>query len=638
MPIDDSNTPMNAYGLVNEAWDYYREIGNSWLVMAGTAITDLGSVHVEPISFSVDYNIDSFLGGFVRPVKPTVPTFNTITPSLPEAPVLDDVDVRLLGDAPAEPDFTTYMNYAPPSPPTQPVPVAPSDVMPTLDAIVIPDRPDYVLPDLPTLYDLNLPVPPVINLPVFDGVKPVFDIPMPDDGILAWEETPYTSLLKDELTAKIRDMMQGGLGLPLAVEQALFDRGRAREDRISRKQVMEITEDMAARGMSEPNGILGKRLQQAREANRDAVHGLNRDITIKTAEMAVENVKFAIGQGMALEQTLIQQNLAINDRALRAALAVRDYGLQRLNALISYANLQQQSYATDAQVWRDRIAGELSKLEVFKSQIDAQRLVGEINRDLVARYVAQYEGVKVMSDFYKSDIDAARVKGEINVQRISAAKLVLERFSTEVDGWGKLQDGYKTQVEAALGTTRFAETLANIFATRMNGYKTKGEAYFQEGRFQLERNTQTLDLFKANLSGAEQDLRGQLAQLDSQLRSFNAEVEMYQVDGSIAQAESASLDRTTSLRIENERNRTSVALENARLRIDQALKIGEILVEQIKAKAAAISQLAASSQSGVNFGASLSGSLGYSYSKSASISWSGEVDDNTALPHPGFNF
>ena len=630
MPYPTETSPLSAQELVNEAWDFYRELGNSWLEQASTTIADLTSIQVTPLSFSVDYNVDSFLPTFVRPTAPDRPVFGTIVANTPPAPTLDEVTIRALGAAPVQPNLDAYLNYAPPAPPTDPMPRAPGDVTPALDAITIEARPDYTLPVLPSLYDLDLPVVPVITLPEFDGIRPTFDLTAPTDGDLPWEEVLYTSELKDELTAKIRDMMQGSLGLPAAIEAAIFDRGRAREDLTSHKLVNEISQDMASRDLTEPNGIFGKRLEQAREANRSAVGSLNEQITIESAKLSIENVKFAVGQGMALEQVLIQMNQSINERALRAALATRDYGIARYNALINYCNLQQTAYATDAQVWRDRIAGELSKLELFKAEIDGQRLVGEINKDLIAQYVAQFEGVKALAEFYKTDVEAAKVRGEINLQRLQGAELILKRFSTEVEAWGKLQDGYKTQVEAALGTTKFAETLASIFNTRMNGFKTEGEAYFQEGRFQLERNAQTLDLFKANLAGADMDLRGQLAELDGQLRSFGAEVQLYEAGGNIAQAESASYDRTTNLKVEMERNRTSVALESAKMRIDQALKIGEILVEQIKAKAAALAQLAAASQSGVNFGAQLSGSLSTSYSFSRGQSWTGETPDHDA--------
>lgn len=630
MPYNTETSPLTAQELVNEAWDYYRELGNGWITQASQAINDFTSLQIQPIAFSVNYDVDSFLPQFVRPTKPDEPTFMTIVPRDVNAPVLDDVFLRVLGDAPEDPDLSAYLTYAPPAPPNAAMPVSPGDVSPVLAPIVIPDRPVYVLPTVPTLYDLDLPVAPNIVLPEFLGERPVFDLAAPIDGELDYQDRAYVSELQAELTASIRQMMQGSLGLPLAIEQAIFDRGRAREDRLSAKQTMEVSEDMASRGLSEPNGILAKRLREVHADNREKASGFNRDTSIKVAEIAVDNLKFAIGQGMAQEQMLIQLNQSINERALKVALAAREFSISRYNALISYANLQQTAYATDAQVWRDRIAGELSKLEVFKAQIDGQRLVGEINKDLIQQYVAQFEGVKALADFYRTDIEAAKTKGEMNLQLIQAAKLKLEEFSTRVDAWGKQQDGYKTQVEAALGTTKFAETLASIFNTRMQGYKTKGESYFQEGRFQLERNGQTLDLFKSNLAAAEQDLRGQMAQLEAQLSAYGSKVKMYEADGSIATAESAAHDRTTSLLIESEKNRVDVQLKSAQQSIEQMLKIAEIMVENIRAKGSALAQLAASSQSGVNFGASLSGSLGTSYSFSRSQSWSGETPDHDA--------
>jgi hypothetical protein len=389
--------------------------------------------------------------------------------------------------------------------------------------------------------------------------------------------------------------------------------------------VQEVDEEMGVRGLTEPTGIRAKRLQEARQANREAVGNLNKDITIESVKLSIENVKFAVGQGMAWEQTLIAQNGAINERALRAALAVRDYAIQRVNAEISYANLQQQAYATDAQVFRVRLEGALSVLEKTKLEIEVQRLRGEQNRDLIAQYTAQLGAIKVLAELYQADVEAAKAKGEINAQRLAAKKLLVETFSAQVDGWGKLQDGYKNQVDAALGTVKYGEVLANQFATRMQGYKIKGEAYFQEGRFQIERNGQTLDKFRAVLAGADQDLRGQLAQLDAALKTIDANVRIYEADGNIMQAESAAYDRVTQLKLAAEDSRTKVEVEQANLRIQQAVKIGEILVEQIKGKSAAIAQLAAASQSGVNFGASLSGSIGIGYNYGQSFSYSGDT-------------
>ncbi len=164
MPIIGTETsPLSAQQLVNEAWDYYRNLGDQWIQLASTTIGELDSVHVEPISFNVVYDVDDFLPTFVRPDRPTAPVVDTITPIAVETPELDAIAIRELGDAPEEPDFDALGPYNPPAPPSDPVPNAPADIVPVLDEIVMPERPDYVLPELPTLFDLNLPEVPTIT-------------------------------------------------------------------------------------------------------------------------------------------------------------------------------------------------------------------------------------------------------------------------------------------------------------------------------------------------------------------------------------------------------------------------------------------------------------------------------------------
>jgi hypothetical protein len=625
-----NTSPLTAVELVNQAWDYYRTLGQEWLFEAKNAISDLSSVQVEPISFTVNYHIESFLPSFVAPTVPTPAALPTVTPREVLEPHLEDVALRELGEAPAEPDLSGFTPLLP-APPTETLPNPPpaSAVNPPLEDIDVAVRPEGLddLPLVPTLEELNIITVEAITIPAFEGVRPIIDIEGPDDGQLAWSELEYSSELATELTAKIRSMLQGSLGLPPAVERAIFDRGRAREEKLSRKLIQEVSEEMDTRNMTEPNGITAARIQQAREANRQAVGDLNQNLTIEMAKQAIENVRFACGQGAAWEQTLIAQNGQINERSLRAALAARDYAIARVNALIGIANLQQQAYATDAQVWRQLLEGELAKLQKTRLELEAEQLRGQLNMQRLAAYNASLEGLRTLADVYRADVDAAKAKGEINNQRLEAAKLRVELYSEQVKAYGEVQNAYKVKVEGALGRGEYAKTLSDIFATRMAGYKTKGEAYFNEGRFQLERNGQTLERFRAALAGADQDLRGQLAQLDAALRGNDQGVRLYEAKGTIASLASAATDRAVNLKIEQEKSRVQVELEKARIAIDQALKIGEILVEQIKAKAAAISQLAAASQSGVNFGASMSGSLGVSYGYSQSFRYSGDTDE-----------
>lgn len=622
--------PLSAAELVTQAANLYEERTERWIGEITQTLHALdAALQIQPVNFTVTYNPEGFLPRFERPERPTLPAFPQVTVAERDVPDLEPVALRELGEAPAEPDLSPYLDTAPPTPPNAPMPTAPADIDVVLDPITMPDRPAFVLPTKAELYALDLPEVPELVLPEFDGQRPQFALEAPEDGRLAYVETAYRSDLLDAMKAKLGELMQGQLGLPLVVEQAMFDRGRAREDRASRKLLQEVDEAMASRGLTVPNGLHARALREAHTANRDATHGLNRDVTIRTAEMAVEGLRFALTQGMVLEQTLIQQNEALNERALRVALAARDYAIQRFNALVGYHNLQWQAYQTDAQVYRTRIDAKLSELEILRAKIEQQRLVGEVNKTLVEQFEAEYRGLQALADFYRTDVEAAKARGEINVQRIQAAELLVRRFATQMDAWGKQHDAYGKEVEAWLGRTRIAEVLAGVFATRMRAYQTKGEAYFNEGRFKIERNQQVLEAFRAALASDDQRLRAQLGNVDAIARRAAAEAVLYQADAGVAQAESAAYDRTAQLKIENERNRVQAALQQAELSMQQMLKIADLLSQILRDKANVLGQLVASSQSGVNYGASLSGSLGTSFGYGKSFSYSGDTADAT---------
>lgn len=626
MSVPSGNVFQDSTNLVFDGWNHYRDLGNAWIQQARDAITDLDTIYVEPIALNVEYDVGVYAPSFTRPAEPDEPDAVTITPNLPDDPTLDPIVMQELGEAPAEPDLSPYLGAPMPTAPTTALPVAPS-VDTTLETITVPERPETELPEMGELLALELPEFQEITLPEFEGTRPVFDLEAPEDGALAWSETAHVSDLQGWIKTALQEMLQGGLGLPLAVEQSIFDRGRVRQDKANRQALKEIEEDMASRGMVEPTGILARRLREARYEGNAKVGELNTALTIERFKEAVENMRLAVGQGIQLETQLIQQTMQINDRALRAALGVREYAIQRYNALVNYANLQNAVYATEATVWKTRIDGELAKLEQDRLELQKQQLVGELNRNQVEIFKARWEGVRSAIEAYVADVQGAKVRSEMNLHRLEQGKLVLQRYETQVNAWGKMWDGYKSQVEASIGRGRFAESLANIYATQMEGYKTRGEAFFNEGKFALERNQQTISVFDAQLRRSDQDLRGQLAQLDGSLRTYAARVDKYQADAQIVQFESAALDRAAQLKAEIERNRTSVAVQVMQAQLQQTLTTAEILVEQIKAKAQALSNLAASSQAGVHLGATIGANGSASYGHSRSVSWSGEAAD-----------
>ena len=622
--------PDAAYSMVKDVQDKYEDRTDQYLLKLTQVFDQIAGFNLQPYTLSVNYAVEDWLPDFVRPTRPALPAFRTVDVTTPEAPEIEAVEARDIGDAPVEPDLS-FVTYAPPPPPNVALPVHPTNTTPVLDAIIVPDRPDMPIPEVPELLEIVIPEMPVINLPAFTGVRPDFDdIDLPPDGALDYTEVPYASALLDLLKSRLMQMAQDGIALSPAAEQAIYNRGRTREERTSQASLREIDATLAARGMG-GDGIHARAIQDTIYNNRSKLGELNRDIVIKQAELAVDGVKFAIGQGITLENVLIQQNLAINERALKLAMYARDYALNRVNTIIAIANLQRDLYLADAQVWKTTIDGELAKLEVLKAEIDAQRLVGEVNKNLVDLYESQTRAVTNLIQAYNADVEAAKTRGEINNQRIEVVKGILEGYATDVDAYAKAWDGYKAQVEAGQGSMQYAETLANVFNIRMNGYKTKGEAYATEAQTKIASKAQTIDVFRAQLAGVDQDLRAQLGELDAQVRAFAAQTALYQADGSIVEAESAAMDRAANLRIAQNKNLADVKIAEGQINSGYLLRNAEMLLTMLGKIGDVYSQLVASAQSGVHYGASFSGSLGQSVDFNRSLSWSGDVDDHTGI-------
>lgn len=626
MPTQPLNTPRD---FVQSGWDYFRELAGEWIELSQAAIGDLTNLDIVPISFE-DANFDLTVdyGSFVRPIKPDAPTLEDIDITIPNAPVLDPVEFEALPAAPAEPDFSG-LAYVAPAAPNTPMPDAPSDTDVVLDEIEIPEFDGYTLPSVPTLYELNLPDAPEIDIPTFDGERPTFDIATPDSAF-NWQEVAYSSTLLTSLKDHLASMMEGGLGLPAAIEQALFDRGRARSDILASKRVQEVAEDLASRGLVEPAGMLARRLDAARQEARLEQSTINKDITIESAKISIENVKFAIAQAGSLEVALLQLNSQLNQRALEAAKISFDIQMQVFNALVARFNLDVQLYQADAEVFKQRIQACIAQAELYKAQIDGQKAIGEVNESLIRAYAAEVGTINTLAEIYRARVGAAQARAEINTQRLEQARLRVQVYGTRVEAWGKEQDAYKTQVEAALGNVKVYETIGAVYGQRVNAYRALGDSYIEQGKARIAAQQLRVTGYQAQLAGLGTQLSVTTANINAKAQIYSSQAGMYQAEGQVAAAESAAQDRTASLRTEVAKARLDAALKTIEQRIQQNGQIYGLYIEQLKAKAQVLTQLSSATMSGVNFGASYNGSLSYGYQNSAGIQWSGEMTDFNA--------
>jgi hypothetical protein len=620
---------------VQSGWDRCRDIGDEWRQYTFQALNNFSYIHPEAINFEVPVDLNVDYGTFARPTAPTRPVLSEILVTLPTAPVLSDVDVPDLAPVPVEPSFA--LTYSKPSAPNAAMPERPDTAPVTLLDVDVGAAP--ALPDIedPALYTITLPTLPDLTVPEFEGVRPVRDFTVPG-RTFTWAADAYDDSLIQTIKSRLSDMTINGLGLPPAIEQAIFERGRGREDAISLQKQQEGEALLASRGLRQPAGLLTKLLRQISGESELRTSGAGRDLSIAVAQQNVEAVRFALSTAISLEMALVQANTANNELALRGAQIEQQVAIDLFNTRVALYNADWEGFKADAAVLESRIRGESLLVDRYKAQVDAQKVIGDVNESLVRALGERLRARGILIDLYRVNVEAARVKGEHNSQLLEQDRLRLQTFETDVNAWAKQQDGYRTSVEAELGNLRAQEVLGNVYGRRVEAWKTINSGYFEQARFNIETQVQQLERYRAALQGALIDSQAQVAASETKLRQYATDGSIFGIQAQVSGLEGDHADRQANLRIKSAELRIGTAQRSAELTAQHALKVIDQQIEVLKSKAAVVAQLAASSQSGVNFGASYSGGMTISGSYGTSWNYSGDTDDSNPPVYlvPGF--
>ncbi|MGH6830874.1 MAG: hypothetical protein ACREDG_06940, partial [Methylocella sp.] len=303
----------------------------------------------------------------------------------------------------------------------------------------LPPRPatDLGLPSPPAEPPINLALPSVPQV----GDAPTFDFTIPEIDISDFRPGPYTeatyvSPLLDTLKARIAALLDfTSTGLPEAIESALWNRAREREDGQWLEADAALGRSYAARGFFIPPGAMRAQALALRQAALGKKGELSREIAVNQATRMLENMRFATERGVQLEGILIDQANRLADRSL-----------ERQKIWASLLESSMRALETAARAYSARVdaykAVTDSKIEVFKSQvqaaIDGARTQSELYRERVQAYSARVnaEGTRVEAEtktyeaVSRTELGVANIKlgaYQANVQRaVSAAGVLAE--------------------------------------------------------------------------------------------------------------------------------------------------------------------------------------------------------------------
>lgn len=224
-----------------------------------------------------------------------------------------------------------------------------------------------------------------------------------EDFVDQWFPAPCVQTSTD---AWICDTIAGGLGLPVSVENAMWQRARENEVTDQLRREGEAVISFVGRGFAMPSGVLTSQLTVIRQETANKISSLNRDIIIKSAEIRIETVRFAVEQGIRLRLGLITALIDF----IRARIAL--YDLMRSRA-VSYTEAKRALWQGAAAYYQALLSLEELKLRrdiadieftLKDREIFAQAFVGLVQ----ARTEAASAAAKTMGD------QAAAALGSLN--------------------------------------------------------------------------------------------------------------------------------------------------------------------------------------------------------------------------------
>lgn len=591
-------------------------------------------------------NVTSALANLTFDNSAAVPTLPDFSPSTPFSwNPTTPIDVSGLGNAsqgmpvvPPSPTFTpvnSLLNVPGFNPgatinlPTAPAPfVTPTaPIAPNINTSVsLPNAPVLVQPVLDAFHAITIPSFTFPTLTTFTAQAPTFGVATPSVTI-AWSEPAYASENFNEVLSAVKSLYAGGTGLPPIIQQQLFDLARAREDVTALKSTQEAFDTFASKGFIMPPGMLAAQVNVALEKNQMASNALNRDILTKSADYEIANYRFAIEQGIAAENILFNIFNNAETRAFEIAKLQAENQITLYNSQITLFNAYTQNYQTQANVYKTVLEGQLAQLEAYKAELEGQKIITEINQQLVQTFLAKIQAMMAQVDIYKAQMEGSKIQVEVTEAQIQSYKTSIDAYSAQIGAQKLTYDVYKTQVEAEVSKVGIIDADARVFVAQAQVAREQVDANIQTARLGIEQAQAVTSRYVAQVEGAKAILSAQVATVDA-----NARIAELKIKDNIAQSQVNVQYSEAQLRVAEYRTQTALSLYGAQTKLYE-VNVQKML-EQVKIRSsslAATGQMYSTLAGGALAAQHVQASIGYNSSSSANLSqsWSEGGSEST---------
>lgn len=593
---------------------YRRELSDSLSNIKQVAVTQIDApLRMEAPETPVP-NIDLSDAPKFSPIqmnKPELPVFQSIEHLLSELN-LDDLNMP---DAPVMPTIEL-----PSAPGMINIPVPERPVVNT--DIEIPETPVLVMPEMDTLKQIEIPKFNFPELPDFDGTPPSIEGISVPNVFVNWKEPDYKSEILGELSFYIREGMKGGTGLPAPIEEALFNRARARDSREVSRAVNEVIGDWSSRNFTMPPGMLVKQIAAIREDGQLKAAELNRDILIEASKMEIEQIRFLVQQGMSLEQ--LTSNIFNNTttRLFEVARFNAESQINVFNAQIAFFNAQNEAFTTLSSVYRTKLDGALAKLSAYKTAVDAQVAIGQINEQYVQVYRAKMDAVLSNVEVYKALIQGASLRAEVMKNQFDSYRADVQAYSEQIGAEKVKVEAYEAQIRGETSKASLFDAQARAYASTIQGVQAKANVKGQQIQLKMEAARVWIGKYQADLESYKAELQANLSEVQQNTVAFSAEVDAWRATAGLEVSQAEMQSRYADMNTRTNIAFAEMQLKEYEAKMQKAIQEANIALESAKAMGQYSAQLAAGAMSAAHVSASISGNGSASTSTSKSTSTS----------------
>lgn len=576
------------------------------------------------------------------------PVINPVFPDTPSAPPIMVTQPPTLQDVVWElPNMPTPFSgelvlgdYLPDTfdanPPVLAYGTAPADFTEAL-----PDAPGIDLNFVTPSLSVTLPAPPSllsINTYRFDGITLPTPISsdIPELVAVAPSVVNYTpgSMYTSSLLTNAQDILEnyivnGGTGLPPAVEEALWNRGRDREARAKADAIADL-ERLEILGYSAPPGVwMNARTKIATEMGYTATT-LSREIAIEAAKLEQENIKWAMQSAIQLEGQLIQYNNQVEQRLFEAAKYATEAGIAIYNAKVQAYTAYLDAYKTKVTIYEAQIRAELSKVEAYKAEMEAESVKAQVNTALVQQFKTQVDAALANVEIFKAEISAIQLKAEIEKMKIEIYGEQVKAYGSKVNAYTAGVEGFRAKVGAEGSKQEAFKSQVQAYAAQVDAGARVIDAKINEFKAKIEAKNTEWEGYKAAASA--QSARAQA------IASINqSTAEGYKAETSAIASYNETLTKQWQVSIDQAQRVVEIGVSAAKANAELYTTTRGLALEAAKVGAQVSAQIGAAALNSANWSWSESESISDSTSTSSSrsTSWS---DSNSVSTNTNYNY